>query len=246
MRSSWLGAVLVLLSLGLASSVRSQSDDPIQALKDSISPDEQSSILQGVLGKGNGTGKKTDSKLSTPETVQSKTNQGQDRLNERKEKTRDGRILRQLNEDPELRPDDTILIELTPLYEICGRNLPTNGQNSNNGPNSNNGGPSSPNSLSALSGANGIPNLNGVAGVNGINGINNNAANGGTYDLSRCPSRTEKANEDKEKTDEEKKASEVFRKRILSSNPYKLNQFGVLELPGLPAVPMAGLTALEA
>ena len=32
-------------------------------------------------------------------------------------------------------------------------------------------------------------------------------------------------------------------KRILSNNPYKLNRFGVLELPGLPAIPLAGLTA---
>src|ERR1700722_6653368 len=119
MRSNSLGAVLVLLSLGLASSVRSQNDDPIQALKDSIAPDQQSSILQGVLGKGSGNGKKTDSKLDTPETVQSKTNQRQDLLNDKKEKTRDGRILRQINEDPELRADDTVLIEMTPLEEIC-------------------------------------------------------------------------------------------------------------------------------
>ena len=30
------------------------------------------------------------------------------------------------------------------------------------------------------------------------------------------------------------------------NNPYKLNRFGVLELPGLPAMPVAGLTASEA
>ena len=41
-------------------------------------------------------------------------------------------------------------------------------------------------------------------------------------------------------------AVEKFRKRILSNNPYKLNRFGVLELPGLPAIPLAGLTAFEA
>jgi polysaccharide biosynthesis/export protein len=251
MRNSWLGAVLVLLALGLASSVRSQNDDTIQALKDSIGSDQQNSILQGVLGKGNGNGKKTDSKLDTPETVQSKTNHGQDLLNEKKEKTRDGRILRQLNEDPELRADDTILIELTPLEEICSRNLSATGQNgSNNGTNPPNGavGANSLSGLSALNSANGLSNLNGVAGINGING--NNGTNGNnsnfSYDLSRCPSRAETAKTDKEKTDDEKKEAETFRKRILSNNPYKLNQFGVLELPGLPAIPMAGLTALEA
>ena len=35
-------------------------------------------------------------------------------------------------------------------------------------------------------------------------------------------------------------------RRILAANPYKLNRFGVLELPGLPAMPLAGLTASEA
>ena len=39
---------------------------------------------------------------------------------------------------------------------------------------------------------------------------------------------------------------EVRAKRILDGNPYKLNRFGVLELPGLPAMPLAGLTASEA
>ena len=32
----------------------------------------------------------------------------------------------------------------------------------------------------------------------------------------------------------------------MSSNPYVINRFGVLELPGLPAIPLAGLTASEA
>ncbi len=48
------------------------------------------------------------------------------------------------------------------------------------------------------------------------------------------------------KTDEEKAIAEKFQKRILSNNPYQLNRFGVLELPGLPAIPVAGLTASEA
>src|SRR5579863_3618989 len=119
MRSRLLGAVLVLLSIGLTASAQNQNEDPVQALKDSLSPDQQNSILQGVLGKGTGTSKKTDSKLSTPETVQSKTSRAQDLLDEKQGKTRDGRILRQLNEDPELRADDTVLIDLTPLDDVC-------------------------------------------------------------------------------------------------------------------------------
>jgi polysaccharide biosynthesis/export protein len=249
MRSRSLCAVLVLLSLGLASSVQSQSDDTIQALKDSISPDQQNAILQN-LGKVNGSGKKSDSKLNTPDTT--KSSQEQELLNDKKQKTRDGRILRQSNEDPELRADDTVLIELTPLEEVCERNLGGAGQNgtSGNTPLNTTNGANPLSSLSALGGASGIAGLSGAAGPNGINGNigtngNNNNSNN-YYDLSRCPLRSDTANKDKDKTDEEKAESERFRKRILSNNPYKLNQFGVLELPGLPAIPMAGLTAVEA
>ncbi len=58
----------------------------------------------------------------------------------------------------------------------------------------------------------------------------------------RCP----KIDVDKPRTDLEKDKSEKFRKRILDNNPYRLNSFGVLEMPGLPAIPFAGLTASEA
>jgi len=247
MRSSSLGAVLILLSLGLASSVQSQSDDTIQALKDSIPPDQQSAILQG-LGKSTGTTKKTDSKLNTPETVQPRTSQEQELLNAKKEKTRDGRILRQLNEDPELRADDSVLIEITPIDDVCSRygigGLNANSNNGNNPINGNNA-TNALSNLGALGGASGIAGVGGTAGVNGNGSPNGNNANNG-YDLTRCPSRTDTSKLDKDKTDDAKKESDRFRKRILSSNPYQLNQFGVLELPGLPAVPMAGLTAVEA
>src|ERR1700679_1513457 len=68
-----LGALLFLVSLtiGLAASAQSQSssDDPIQALKDSLSGDQQSSILQSVLGGKGDASKKTDAKLQTPDTM---------------------------------------------------------------------------------------------------------------------------------------------------------------------------------
>ena len=51
---------------------------------------------------------------------------------------------------------------------------------------------------------------------------------------------------DKPLTDLDKQKIEDFRQRILKNNPYKLNRFGVLELPGLPSIPVAGLTASEA
>jgi polysaccharide export outer membrane protein len=252
--------------IGSTASVQSQTEDPIQALKDSLSQDQQGSILQGVLGNGNGTGKKTDQKLNTPETVQSKSNQNAELLEKaNKEKTRDDRILRQFNEDPELRADDTVLIEVTPLEDICERygngfngqfpntgNNPNNPNNPNNGANGNNG-TNALNNLNALSGTTSIPGvggiggIGGIAGINGINGNNNANANNpnNVYDLTRCPLPKDKDTATP-KTDQEKADSEKFRKRILSSNPYKLNRFGVLELPGIPAIPVAGLTASEA
>jgi polysaccharide biosynthesis/export protein len=249
MQSRSLRALLVFLSVSLTASVHSQTEDPMQALKDSLSQGQQGSVLQDVL-KGNGTGKKTDQKLNTPETVQQKRDQTTDLFEKaNKEKTRDDRVLRQLNEDPELRADDTVLIDITSLDDICTRfGLGLIGPNSNNSPNSTGGAnasnPSSNTSAlnSAINGSSGITGINGIAGINGING-NNNAGNNSNngYDFTRCPLPTETA-----KTDEQKKELEKFQKRISSNNPYKLNRFGVLELPGLPAIPVGGLTASEA
>jgi len=110
MRSRVFGALLVMLSVGLSASA--QNSDQLQALKDSLSPDAQSSILQEVLGKGGESGKKTDQKLKTPETVL----QSRELLDSTKRgKTLDDRTLRRLLEDPELRPDDTVMIEMTPV-----------------------------------------------------------------------------------------------------------------------------------
>jgi polysaccharide biosynthesis/export protein len=257
MRSRSLCALLVLLSVGLSASVQSQTQDELQALKDSLTQDSQGSVLQNVLGKNDGTGKKADQKLNTPETVQSKAKQQMDLLdNANRGKTRDGRILRQANEDPELRADDTVLIEMTSVEDICSRYengtgpLNTNnGANPNGGANGTNGtnggitgvtGANGAGVASALSSLNAIGGAGSIPGVGGNNGANANAANT-VYDLTRCPLAT-----DIPKTDDEKEDSQKFQKRILRNNPYKLNHFGVLELPGIPAIPVAGLTALEA
>jgi len=249
MRSRSLGALLVLLTMGVAGSAQSQSqaDDPIQSLKDSLSGDQGSSLLQSVLGgKGGDAGKKTDSKLNTPETVLPKSERAPSDKNKAKlQLSADGRILRQRGEDPELRADDTVLIDLTSLDAACNRNgNGTESDNNNNatGPVSGAGASASTDTLSklsALTGAGGLSGLDALSGASNANGASSNSS----VDLSRCPppGRLERP-----KTDEEKSRSEEFRKRILSGNPYKLNRFGVLELPGLPSVPVAGLTASEA
>ncbi len=262
MRTRLFGALLLMLSVGLTASA--QTTDPMQALKDTLSGSgQQGGILQGIIGGENGTGKKTDKKLENPETIQPPENQD---FIQKNIKTRDGRILRQVNEDPELRPDDTIMIELRTIDEVCKRNnngfLPPNmAGNQLNAPGGLNGvnGLSGANGANALggfnalgatggvggvggiSGGNGTGGLGGLGGISGINGINGNQNNFNWFDFSRCPLPTEKPKTDDEKADQEK-----FLKRILSNNPYKLNRFGILELPGLPAMPIAGLTASEA
>jgi polysaccharide export outer membrane protein len=279
MRHKWraarlvLGASLLIVSAALTASA--QNEDPLQAIKDTLGGGQDSGgLLQGVLGNGgqNGT-KKSDKKLDNPETVTPPMNQD---IIERNIKTRDGRILRQFNEDPELRPDDSVMIDMRTIDDICQRAnlgpnaLQTNGQNPNTPPGSPAGaGTANPLSgaLSSLgaggaagavgaagaTGAAGLGSLNGtganpaLAGINGIGGIGgynqnpNSNNNTNWFDLSRCPLPT-----DKPKTDEEKADEENFEKRILSGNPYKLNRFGVLEVPGLPSMPVAGMTAYEA
>ena len=277
MRNRVLRGLLVLLALGLASSAQTQnSQDPLQSLKDSLPQDAQSSILQGVLGDQNGQ-KKTDKKLETPDSVRAPSNED---IIQKNIKTRDGRILRQFNEDPELRPDDTVMIELRSVDDVCEHNNLVPGiQNLANGPNNQQGGTygapgtaGGANSLNALAaasgvsgvagagaagtaglggaagagglgGANGIGGVNGIGGLNGLTGQGNAAANinNWVFDLSRCPLPT-----DKPKTDEEKADIEKFRQKFLSYNPFKLNRFGIIELPGLPSMPVAGLTASEA
>src|SRR5277367_777290 len=114
MRTRFLGVLPLVLSMGLAASAQTPTPDQLQALKD-LTPDQQSAILQGI--KGNGTGTKTDPRLKTPETVRPSPD-----LLDNARKTRDGRILRQSDEDPELRADDSVTVELTSLEDMCSRN----------------------------------------------------------------------------------------------------------------------------
>jgi polysaccharide export outer membrane protein len=242
MRIRSLSAILVALSIASVASSQSQTSDTLQSLKNSLSPDQQSSILQDVLGgKGSGTGKKTDAKLDTPETVRRKNGTQTDFFDKEKyQKTPDGRILRQSDEDPELRPNDTVLIEMISSDDLCNNPNQFGNQN-NNGPNGTNG----TNGASGINGITGVPGVNaadGNLGVGGNNGISGKLGNGPNNSFSSIICRTP----EKPKTDAEKDKTEKFRKRFLNNNPYTLTSFGVLELPGLPAIPLAGLTAWEA
>ena len=228
---------IAMLSLGMVASAQTPTADQLNALKN-LPQDQQDALLQSLAGKSGNSTTKTDPKLSTPQTVQPKSDQSTD-FQEKypRGKTRDGRTLRMSDEDPELRADDTVLIDLTP-FDFQHRDKNQN-QNGNSAAGNGNG----LNSLGGL-GVSGVPNINGVdsngrdANERTSDGYPGNKNN---YDYGRI-----REEESKPKTDEEKEKSEQKRQLILRNNPYHLNRFGVLELPGMPAIPLAGLTADEA
>jgi len=102
--------------LSAASVAQTPTQQQLDALKN-LPQDQQSAIMQSVLGNGSGTGTgtgtKTDPRLNSPQTVQPKS--PLDMLEPGK--TIDGRRLRQANEDTELQADDSVLLELTPIEE---------------------------------------------------------------------------------------------------------------------------------
>ena len=210
---------LVLLAIGIASTSTAQvlSADQINALKQ-LSPDQQNALLQSLAGQSDGSGKKTDPRLSTPETVAPRSEQEQlDRYV--KDKTSDGRRLRLPDENPELRPDDAVLIGLTPITDSVQHPAEN-----------------SPGRSTTAAGATGLG-----RDANPRNGVINNDVDDGSRNTYGRNSR-----EASSKNEEERVRTEEFRERILKNNPYRLNKFGVLEIPGLPSIPLAGLTAAEA
>ena len=250
MRSRFLAVTLALVSLAIGASAQTPTAEQLNMLK-SLPQDQQDALLQQLNGSANSTGRKTDPKLSTPQTVLPKSSQTDDLLDrENRGKTKDGRVLRVADEDPELRPDDTVLIDLTPLeVEIKDEDRRINNANAvNGGVNA----PLNTNDLAGIGalGTNGAnPALGGVnGGANGVgaNNATNNAANNGRYSGNNYNDYGRIKSDARPRTDEEKKKSEDLRQLILKNNPYHLNRFGVLELPGLPAIPVAGLTAEEA
>src|SRR5712692_4489735 len=116
MRFKSLVFTLVAILVGAVAVAKIPTSDQLEALKN-MPKDQQDALIQSVLGtKGGTTNTKTDSKLKMPETVQPKTDQSNELLNKlKKGKTLDDRTLRQRDEDPELRADDTVLIDLTPI-----------------------------------------------------------------------------------------------------------------------------------
>jgi polysaccharide export outer membrane protein len=228
-----IGLALVLLVAGTIAGAQTSTStsDPVSALKN---------LSESVLGKTDGTGRKIDPKLATPDSelknLQTLDRQGKPIVR----KTADGRILRIQDEDPELRADDTILIDLTPL-EFSRKDNGANDAGSGGSAGSNGAGSAAAAAVSAIPGAADAVNAAGAAGaVPGAPGTGINKQANVPIDFGRIQA------ERRIRSDEDIKKTEDFRDRLLKNNPYKLNRFGVLEIPGMPAIPLAGLTAEEA
>jgi len=215
------GAAIALIFIVTAAGGQTPapSQDQLNIFK-SLTQEQQDALMQSVLGKGDGTNKKRDSELESPETVEKRNDRtGSSGSETKNDKTVDGRTLRKSDEDPELRADDYVLIDLTPAELDKDGNLIVHSKGAASGS-------TSPSAASALSGA-----------ESGKDKDNKGTSN---PDFGRLQV------EPRIKTDEQINRSNALRDRILKGNPYKLNRFGVLEIPGLPSIPLAGLTADEA
>ena len=222
-------AAVLLASLGTLAGAQSPTPDQLDAFKN-LSPDQQQSLIQSLLGKGDATNRKTDSKLETPETIERTDRLGDLEKESKKDKTIDGRTLRNSDEDPELRAGDSVLIDLTPISLIAkgGDLISPAGGGASAAPGS------SAIADASTNGSNSKSTGDSVAGGESAN-IKKNVGN----DFGRLRF-------NHRKTPEEYEHSVEVRDRILKGNPYKLNHFGVLELPAIPSIPLAGLTADEA
>jgi polysaccharide export outer membrane protein len=225
-RSLGVAIALILIGAVVAAQTPTPSQDQLNIFKN-LPQDQQDALMQSLLGKGDGTNKKSDSQLDSPETVQKKNDRTGEREKEREknEKTNDGRTLRNSDEDPELRADDTVLIDLTPAELDKDGNMIVR---------------SAGNQAAGSAAGSATSSLNSSAAVNAAEsaGKDNKNTSPGDFGRLRIEPRT--------RTSEEATRSAAVRDRILKGNPYKLNRFGVLEIPGLPSIPLAGLTADEA
>jgi polysaccharide export outer membrane protein len=236
MRFSPFPILLATLLATLPVIAQTPTADQLSVLKN-LPPDQQQQLMQTVLGgKGDGTGKKTDPNLQSPETVRPRNEQSDQYDKYVKGKTIDGRPLRMPDEDPELRPGDTVLIDLLTI-ERRRRPIIQDSTTTAGGA-----------GTSALNGRDSMANNANNANNNNPNNVNSSQNENGEKARETDPKRSygRSPYEDRQLTDAEKDRIEDFRQRILKNNPYKLNRFGDLEIPGLPSIPVAGLTAIEA
>jgi polysaccharide biosynthesis/export protein len=239
-----LKAAILCMMLGAAAAAQTPTPEQLKIFQ-SLPQDQQDSLMQSILGgsKGDGTGSstsgsKSDSKDDSLGSSNKDNDRGSNTTNVKERKTADDRTLRRSDEDPELRPFDYVLIDLTPLATAPK----DNGDAAS--PDAASNGAAPPANAAALLAASG-GNANAAAGLSALSG----AGGGGNGNAAKpqAPSDFGRITSDATpRTVEQLHRSEQFRDRILKGNPYQLNQYGVLDIPGLPSVPLAGLTADEA
>jgi polysaccharide biosynthesis/export protein len=220
-RSVGVAITLILIGAVVVAQTPTPTQDQLNIFK-SLPQDQQDALMQSVLGKGSGSQKKSYTQLDSPETVKKNDRTGAREQEENNDKTKDGRTLRQSDEDPELRAGDSVLIDLTPVELDKDGNLIVH-STGNQTP-----GSSTPGSTAGISSAD-------SSGKDRKDNKNTSASDFGRLRV-----------DPRQRTPEETTRSVSVRERILKGNPYKLNRFGVLEIPGLPSIPLAGLTADEA
>ncbi len=212
-------AAIAFMLLSAASVAQTPTQQQLDALKN-LPQDQQSAIMQSVLGNGSGAANganKADPRLNSPQTVQPKS--PLDMLEQGK--TIDGRRLRQANEDTELQADDNVLLELTPVEETDCSTASLNGNGTTSAAGTAPGINGAPVNLGANNNANQNAALASLGAANG-NGANNTDSS--KLSLAALKYRCQQLAQAKPKTDQEKEQAETFRKRILASNPYKLTR----------------------
>ena len=110
-------AALCIL-LGATSFAQTSTQDPLNIFR-SLPQDQQDSLIQSILGGGKGNGSSSGSTSSESKDNSSDSSNKDERQSTsttaKEKKTADGRTLRISDEDPELRPYDYVLLDLTPL-----------------------------------------------------------------------------------------------------------------------------------
>ena len=240
------------LFLGLHAFAQTPSPAQIQAFK-GLPQDQQQALMQQYLGSSGGGAGALPGVTNATGALPSQPNTGlpnaltlQGLAAFKTDKTRDGHYLRQANENPELRANDTVLIQLSPATQadctgVVGASAPNAAGGGNNG--------NAENPNAGANGANGAFGANGATGANGANGASvdcfptsGSQGTGGTSAYDYGGGRFTEPG----RSPEHQRELVALRRRILAGNPYRLNPYGALEVPGLPAIPLAGLTQAEA
>lgn len=215
-----LAACVILAALCLPEAgAQTPSPEQIEIFQ-GLPPDQQQAIIESMGGGGNAsaTGRtgRADRKLDFPQTVRPRNREDGEEQEDSEAAERGDTRVPRV---PRLKGDDTVLLSL----EIRQLERPApeleERQRRERDQNQNQNRTSQP----PIPGQQGQPAQGAGAG---------NAANGEQRRLQR--------------TEEETQQLEDFRQRVLRRNPYRLDKWGILNVPELGPIPLAGLTVEEA